>query len=185
MIGFIGTSLHLQLIITVHILNSFRMSCEENLKNLSLISDCWPNLNFYSSQIQVKVKVTLRLTVSQSVSLDVEPHLRLMTRYLLLLTIMVLFFVGRPLWREDGSVFCACCWSLSAQSFLGPSLLILGTIFYCLRFETSLFVASYDSHSSSSRIQVVMLYGLRRPVYVPIPPLLPMLCPSCPTGEGD
>jgi hypothetical protein len=33
---------------------------------------------------QSQVKVTLRLTVSQSVSLDVEPHLGLMTRYLLL-----------------------------------------------------------------------------------------------------
>jgi hypothetical protein len=32
----------------------------------------------------VKVKVTLRLTVSQSASLRVEPHLGLMTRYLLL-----------------------------------------------------------------------------------------------------
>jgi hypothetical protein len=31
-----------------------------------------------------QVKVTLRLTVSQSVSLVVEPHLGLMTRYLLL-----------------------------------------------------------------------------------------------------
>jgi hypothetical protein len=32
---------------------------------------------------KAKVKVTLRLTVSQSVSLDVEPHLGLMTWYLL------------------------------------------------------------------------------------------------------
>jgi hypothetical protein len=31
-----------------------------------------------------QVKVTLRLTISQSVSLGVEPHLALMTRYLLL-----------------------------------------------------------------------------------------------------
>jgi hypothetical protein len=31
-----------------------------------------------------QVKVTLRLTVSQSVSLGAEPHLGLMTRYLLL-----------------------------------------------------------------------------------------------------
>jgi hypothetical protein len=31
------------------------------------------------------------------------------------------------------------------QSFSGPSPLGLATIFYCLRFETSLFVASYDS----------------------------------------
>jgi hypothetical protein len=34
--------------------------------------------------VAVKVKVTLRLMVSQSVSLGVEPHLGLMTRYLLL-----------------------------------------------------------------------------------------------------
>jgi hypothetical protein len=32
-----------------------------------------------------------------------------------------------------------------AQSFSCPSPLGLATIFYCLRFETSLFVASYDS----------------------------------------
>jgi hypothetical protein len=31
------------------------------------------------------------------------------------------------------------------HSFLGPSPMGLPTIFYCLRFETSLFVASYDS----------------------------------------
>jgi hypothetical protein len=30
-------------------------------------------------------------------------------------------FVGRPLWREEGSVFFICCWPLPAQSFLGPS----------------------------------------------------------------
>jgi hypothetical protein len=35
-------------------------------------------------QVEVKVKVTLRLTVGQSVSLGIEPHLGLMTRYLLL-----------------------------------------------------------------------------------------------------
>jgi hypothetical protein len=57
--------------------------------------------------------------------------------FLTLLTVTVLFFVGRPLWQEDGSVFCICCWSLPAQSFLGPSPLVLATIFYCLRLETS------------------------------------------------
>jgi hypothetical protein len=56
-----------------------------------------------------------------------------------------LVLVGRPLWREVGSVFWMCCWPLPAQSFSGPSPLGLATIFYCLRFETSLFVASYDS----------------------------------------
>jgi hypothetical protein len=58
-----------------------------------------------SSQVKVKVKITLRLTVSQSVSLGVELHLGLMTRYLLLFVSYGLVFVGRSLWREDGSVF--------------------------------------------------------------------------------
>jgi hypothetical protein len=46
---------------------------------------------------KVKVKVTLRLTVSQSVSLGVEPHLGIMTTYLLLFDSYGLVFVGRPL----------------------------------------------------------------------------------------
>jgi hypothetical protein len=49
------------------------------------------------------------------------------------------------LWLEDGSVFCICCWPLLAQSFSSPSPLGLATIFYCLRSEASLFVASYNS----------------------------------------
>jgi hypothetical protein len=47
--------------------------------------------------LKVKVKVTLRLTVSQSVSLGFEPHLGLMTRYLLLFDSYCLDFVWRPL----------------------------------------------------------------------------------------
>jgi hypothetical protein len=57
------------------------------------------------TKVKVKVKVTLRLTVSESVSLGVEPHLGLMTRYLLLFDSFGLVFVGRPLWREDGWLF--------------------------------------------------------------------------------
>jgi hypothetical protein len=33
-----------------------------------------------------------------------------MTRYLILFDSYGLVFVGRPLWREDGSLFCICCW---------------------------------------------------------------------------
>jgi hypothetical protein len=107
----------------------------------------------WSNLPRVKVKVTLRLTVNQSVSLGVEPHLGLMTRYLLLFDSYGLVIVGRPLWREDGSVFCICCWSLSAQSLWGPSPLWRATIFYSLRFETSLFVASYDSQGHGGGIR--------------------------------
>jgi hypothetical protein len=46
-----------------------------------------------------------------------------------------------------------CCWPLPAQSFSGPSPLELETIFYCLRFETSFFVASYDSQGHDGGIR--------------------------------
>jgi hypothetical protein len=61
--------------------------------------------------------------------------------------------LGRPLWREDGSVDCTCYWPSPGQSFSGPSPVGLVALFYCLRFETSLFVASYDSqgHGGGNR----------------------------------
>jgi hypothetical protein len=42
---------------------------------------------------------------------------------------------------------------LPAQSFSGPIALGLATKFYCLRFETSLFVASYDSQGHGGSIR--------------------------------
>jgi hypothetical protein len=50
-----------------------------------------------------------------------------MTRYLLLMNFTVLFFVGHPLWREDGSVFFTSYWPLPVQSFSGLSPLRLET----------------------------------------------------------
>jgi hypothetical protein len=61
-------------------------------------------LNWTQSQNQSHIS-TDGESVSQSVSLGVEPHLGLMTRYLLLFDTFGLDFVGRPLWREDRSVF--------------------------------------------------------------------------------
>jgi hypothetical protein len=66
---------------------------------------------------------------------------------------MALSFVGCSLWREDRSVICTYCWPLPAQSFSGPSPLRLATIFYCLRFETFFFVASYDSRGHGGGIR--------------------------------
>jgi hypothetical protein len=57
-------------------------------------------------QKDVKVRVTLWPTVSRSVHHGVEPHLGLMTRYELLFDIYCFVSVGRPLWREVGSVVC-------------------------------------------------------------------------------
>jgi hypothetical protein len=132
--------------------------CLSKATLIHFLLHCW---NTELLNWRPKVKVTLRLTVSPSVSLGVEPHLVLSQSvskswcrapsgahdqiFTTVLTVTFLFFVGCPLWREDGSVFCICCWPLPAQSFSAPSPLVLATIFYCLRFETSLFVASYDT----------------------------------------
>jgi hypothetical protein len=43
--------------------------------------------------------------------------------------------------------------ALASAVFSGPSPLGLATIFYCLRFETSLFVASYDSQGHGGGIR--------------------------------
>jgi hypothetical protein len=52
---------------------------------------------FDPASTPVKVKVTLRLTVSQSVSLGVEPHLGLLTRYLVPFdSYGLVFFCGAP-----------------------------------------------------------------------------------------
>jgi hypothetical protein len=58
-----------------------------------------------------------------------------------------LVLVGRPLWREVGS-------------FSGPSPLGLETIFYCLTFETSLFIVFYDSQGHGGGIRPRLHAGL-------------------------
>jgi hypothetical protein len=84
-----------------------------------------------------------RRSVGQCV-LEWSTHLGLTTRFLLLSDNCWFVDVGRSLWREDGSVVYNCSRPLPVQTFSGPTPLVLVTIIYCLRFETSLFVASYE-----------------------------------------
>jgi hypothetical protein len=77
----------------------------------------------------------------------------LTTRCLLLSDSCECVDVGRSLWRENGSDVYNCCWPSPAQPFSGPSPVELVTVFYCLRFETSLFLASYDSQGYSGGIR--------------------------------
>jgi hypothetical protein len=44
--------------------------------------------------------------------------------------------LGRPLWREDGSVIYSFCWATPAQHFSGPCPAGLITTFYCLNLGT-------------------------------------------------
>jgi hypothetical protein len=93
-----------------------------------------------------------RRSAGQSV-LEQSTHLGLTTRSWLLSDSCGFVGLGRPLWREDGSVVCNCYWPSPAQSFSGPSPIGLVAIFYCLRFEISLFVASYNSQGHGGGIR--------------------------------
>jgi hypothetical protein len=75
------------------------------------------------------------------------------TKFLLLSDSCGFVDVGRFLRREDGSVVYNYCWPSPEQQFSGPSLVGLVTIFYCLRFEISLSVASYDSRDYGGGIR--------------------------------
>jgi hypothetical protein len=84
------------------------------------------------------------------------------TRFLLLSDSCGFVDLGRSLWRKDGSVVHTWCWPSPAQLISGPSPLGLATIFYCLRFENSLFVASYDSQGYGGGIRPRLHTGASR-----------------------
>jgi hypothetical protein len=50
--------------------------------------------------------------------------------------------------------------ALAGVVFVGSESLGLVTIFYCLRFETSLFVASYDSQCHGGGIRTLLHTGV-------------------------
>jgi hypothetical protein len=62
--------------------------------------------------------------------------------------------------ERTGSVVYNSCWPSPGQSFSGPSPVGLVAIFYCLRFETSLFVASYDSQGQGGGIRPRLHTGM-------------------------
>jgi hypothetical protein len=75
-----------------------------------------------------------------------------------------LVFVGRPLWREDWSVFFICCWPSPAYSFSDPSPLGPVTIFSCLRFETS-----FSSFPTARRVTVEVFDPASTRVWLGVP----------------
>jgi hypothetical protein len=100
----------------------------------------------------------IRPTVSRSISLGVKPNLRRKTRLLLLSCRCWFVDVGRPLWREDGSVIYSCYWVSPAQSFLLPSAAGLTIIFYYHRFETPPTWRVRSLYFISPRVRVAHLY---------------------------
>jgi hypothetical protein len=116
------------------------------LNDISLPTESW-------TQVKVNVKVMLRPTVSRPVGLGIKHPTGAYGQVLLLSDSCWFVDVGRSLWREDGSVVYNCSWSLPMQTFSGPTPMGLVTIIYCLRFETSLFVSSYDSQGYGGGIR--------------------------------
>jgi hypothetical protein len=108
------------------------------------------------------VSLTLRPTISRPVYLGIKHP----SGALLLSDSCGFVDLGRPLWREDGPAVCNCYWSSPAQSFSGPSPIGLVAIFYCLRFETSLFVASYDSQGHGGSIRPRLHTGYIETLFV-------------------
>jgi hypothetical protein len=92
-----------------------------------------------------------RRSAGQSV-LEQSTHSGLTTRSWLLSDNCGFVDLGRPLWREDGSVLYNCYWTSPAKSFSGPSPVGLVAIFYCLRFETS-----FSSPLTTRRVTVEVL----------------------------
>jgi hypothetical protein len=119
-------------------------------RNCHLFSASLAELN---SQLYGSAKRQLRPTVSRPVCLGIKRPSRLTTRFLLLSDSCGFVDVGRSLWWEDGSVVYNYSWPSPAQSFSGPKPMGLVIIFYCLTFETSLFVASYDSQGYGGGIR--------------------------------
>jgi hypothetical protein len=63
----------------------------------------------------------LRPTVSRPVYLGIKHPSGAYYHMFISLWQLGLVIVGRPLWRQDGSLFCICCWYSPALSLLGPS----------------------------------------------------------------
>jgi hypothetical protein len=89
----------------------------------------------------VEVEVTLRLMVNQSVCLGVGPQSdQILLFPFFCRTIALLFILGRPIWRDDGSVICSALWQWSESRRTHNH-----TLPSRLRLLGSLSVTSYDS----------------------------------------
>jgi hypothetical protein len=164
MIGFIGTSLQLHSIMTAH--NQW-LSTTRSIPywTTSVFSSTVTNdesLVTPWTALRVKSYVTTDGR-SASVYSNKAPIWGLRPHLYYCQTVAGFFIWGALSDERTGLSFTiAAGWLSPAQSFSGPSPVALMTIFYCLRFETSLFVAVYDSQGYGGGIRPRLHTGLPR-----------------------
>jgi hypothetical protein len=140
----------------------------------------------------VRLRFTSRLAVyRQSFRLGVK-LLETHDQYFFNWRFAVIVLMWHPLWWEDGSAVCNCCWASSAQSFWDRSpKALMTTLLSQIRDSpnlegqvpvfifpqnrvvqlypqalSALFFASYDSQGYSGDILSLQLFRYRRPGYV-------------------
>jgi hypothetical protein len=101
----------------------------------TIVEKFWPHI--ISKGGGMNLNLMLWPMVSRPVCLGIKHPSGAYDQILIISDSCGFVYLGRPFWREDGSVVYNCYWPSPAQSFLGLSPLGLVTIFYCLWFETS------------------------------------------------
>jgi hypothetical protein len=112
----------------------------------------------YTFLTRQSVSFTSRPTVSQPVYLGIKHPSGAYDQICITSRQLRVCWCVASLWREDGTLVYNCCWPSPAQSFSGPSRVKLATIFYCLKFETPLSVASHNSQGCGGGIRPRLLF---------------------------